>query len=104
MYSSSSNSGDINLQISSKRKRKSDRFTKVNKDGVAEVIEPHWKEPKLSHFSFVETKLSEKSNNCTGAKKKDMLWVISFNLFNFVPMWTEWNIKRSENNPAKHVI
>ena len=30
MYSSSSNSGDINLQTSNKSKRKSDRFTKVN--------------------------------------------------------------------------
>ena len=40
MYSSLSNSRDINLQTSSITKRKSDRFTKVNKDGVAEVIEP----------------------------------------------------------------
>ena len=40
VYSSLSNSRDINLQTSSITKRKSDRFTKVNKDGVAEVIEP----------------------------------------------------------------
>ena len=39
MYSSSSNSGDINLQTLIKRKRKSGTFTKVAKDGVAEVIE-----------------------------------------------------------------
>ena len=33
-----------------------------------------------------------------------MLWVISFNLFNFVPMWTGWNTRRSENNPEKQLI
>ena len=45
MYSSSSNSGDINLRTLIKRKRKSGTFTKVAK----------------------------KSNNYTEAKRKDML-------------------------------
>ena len=39
---SSSNSGNTNLQTLSKRKR-SDRFTKVNKSGIAKVTEPYWK-------------------------------------------------------------
>lgn len=39
MNSSSSNSGNINLKKSSKRKRNSDKFTNVNKDVGAEVIE-----------------------------------------------------------------
>ena len=33
-----------------------------------------------------------------------MPWVISFNLFNFVPMWTRWNTRRSENNPVRQLI
>ena len=86
---------------SNKRKTKSYRFIKVNNDGVAELLEPYWKKPKLSHFSFVEIKLSEKSNNYTEANTKDKLWAISFNLFNFIPMWTGWNTRWSENNPPK---
>ena len=52
----------------------------------------------------METKLSRKNDNYTQAKRKDMLWVISFYLFNPVPMWTRWNTKRSENNPAKQLV
>ena len=56
------------------------------------------------HFSFVETELSEKSNSYTQAKRKDILWVISFNLFNSVPMWTRLNTRRSESNTAKQPV
>ena len=28
----------------------------------------------------------------------------SFNLFNSVPIWTRWNTRRSENNPAKQLV
>ena len=54
--------------------------------------------------TILETTLSEKNNNYAEAKRKDMFWVISFNLFNFVPMWTGWNTRRSENNPAKQLV
>ena len=59
-------------------------------------MELYRKKPKSSHFLFVEIKLSEKSDDYTQAKRKDMLWLFSFNSFNSVPMWTRWNTRRSE--------
>ena len=55
------------------KKRKRDRFTNVNKDGAAKVIKPYWKKPKLSHFSFVKTKVSGKCHHYTEIKRKNVL-------------------------------
>ena len=86
------------------KKRKRDRFTNANKDGAAKVIKPYWKKPKLSHFSFVKTKVSGKCHHYTEIKRKNVLWVISFDLFDSLPMWIGWNRIRSTNNPAKQHI
>ena len=48
-------------------------------------------------FLICGNKTFRKRNNHMEAKRKYMLWVVSFNLFNSVHMLAGWNTKCSEN-------
>ena len=76
--------------ISNKNKRKVSRVIKAHVEETTENLEPYWKKPKLTEFSFDLAKMTQ-PESYERFRKQDVLWMVAINNSNSIPMWTGFN-------------
>ena len=103
------NSAHIDQQIRIGHKRKIKDITGYPPLQQNEDPRPYRKTPKMTVFQFNKYVVSPPvlySNyvNYVNYVNLDVLWLVSFNSFSTVPMWTGWNIKRCDEDLPQQTV
>ena len=84
-----------------------DSWKKVQKVPIKskqEHLEPYHKKLKLSNFVTSVFTLYQPCSNYKKLEIQDYIWVILFNMFDKIPMWTGWNVINSTNLSQKQTV
>ena len=65
-------------------------------------LTPCRKKPKMSYLEFTKIKMT-KPESLQITKHLDFMWIISFNLLENTPMWTDWNTEWFIENAPDNV-